>query len=139
MSDIPSSKLNYIEGEADVYAETVARTGKPLASFDISFDDEPGNWETVKKLGESVKQKATDYGIKCFVRNFRQEYKDNKDGHVYTTPAVDFCYYEDEKILSEYLSIVTKETRSMEDHKNLGKIFGYTEEIINEFLKRQIR
>lgn len=86
MADILLSILNYIEGESEVYAETIARTDKPLASFSISFDDEPDNWETVRSLEKSLQEKANIYNIKYFVRDCRQEYRDSETSPIFSTP-----------------------------------------------------
>jgi hypothetical protein len=136
MSHISTIELNEIEHVSDVYAETVARVGKPLASFYIVFDDELGNWETIKLLEKSIREKAEDYGIKCHVREFKQKYRETKHSPIFTGPGIDFCYYKDEKVLEEYLSIIGKKRRTDKDHTRLGKVFGYTDEAINDFLKK---
>jgi len=136
MSHISIRTLEKKESVSDVYAETVSRMNKPLASFDIVFDDEPENWETIKAFEKSMREKAKDYGIKCYVRNFKEEYRETRHGPIFTDPGVDFCYYKDDKILKEYLSIIDKKRRTNKDHIRLGKIFGYTDEAIEGFLKK---
>lgn len=136
MADILLSTLNYIEGESEVYAETISRTDKPLASFSISFDDEPDNWETVRKLESSIKEKAKTYNIKYYVRDCRQEYRDSKTSPIFSTPMKQFIYYKDESILEEYLHIMSKKVFTKNDHRRLGEIYGYTKESIKEYLSK---
>jgi hypothetical protein len=134
MSDIPLSKLGYVEGMAEAYAETVAKVGKPFASFEIVFDDEKDNWDTVKLLEESVKEIANEYNIKYHVRKSFSEFKDAR-GKIFKKPRLEFNYYKSRRILKEYLSIISKKSLSTKDHKRLGEIFGYTKNAINSFLR----
>lgn len=134
MAIVSTSTLNYFEGMSEAYAETVARTNKPLSSFEISFDDNSENIKIIDKFSEEIQEKADIYGVKCFLNKGKSYYKDLK-GRIFTKPYIEFIFYKEDKILKEYLNIYKKEKLSLEDHKRIGQIFGYTEKSIRKFLK----
>jgi hypothetical protein len=131
---ISDKELWFIKGMAEAYAETVSRTVKPIASFDLVYDDNSKNQITVKLLVGLLKDIADAYTIKLNVRNTRREYKDEKD-KITTRPRVEFNYYKDTNVLNEYLTTVKKPTYTTKYHIKLGKLFGYTDDSIAAFLK----
>jgi hypothetical protein len=132
---IPPESIIYLEGKAEVYAETVSKVGKPLASFDLSFKDTPGNWKAVKELEKRIQEKADYHGVRLHAVNSKQEYKD-EEGKILTEPAREFIYYKDKQMLDEYLKLRKVKNINEDYHRKQGKIFGYTSEAIESFVQR---